>query len=741
MLKRFIGDSRRWVNCRQPCLLEPLQQLVEGDSYDWRSTGDDPAFKLKPSSGPMPRGWYMLELRVRASLSRFNGKLYFSYGDGFDESLSYKLPLVSGKLIKKVVYFPRIATSLRFDPCEEAAEFSVEQFQLCKLSAGKARSLMIDKVSRTHPDFKLEAGSLKPEALLAAYSECFCSAPLTGTYEQWIGRIEQPLFGDHGALRVSAGQFERQPLISVLMPVYNPPELFLRAALDSVLAQAYSHWELCIADDCSTEPYVRRVLEEYQARDSRIKVVFREKNGHISQASNSALALATGEYTALFDHDDCLAPHALYCVTEAINQNPDAQLFYSDEDFIDEDGHRQSPHFKSQWNPELLYSHNYITHLAIIQTALLKQVDGFREGYEGAQDYDLMLRLTQQLKPDQIHHIPHVLYHWRAFEGSTASSADAKGYATEAGLRALQDAVRDQPGVEVVHDKIANFYRVKYPLPEQPPLVSVIIPTRNGLDVIKPCIESILSKTRYQNYEILIVDNQSDDPETLAWLDAMSKKPEIRLLHFNQPFNYSAINNFAAEQAQGEFLALVNNDVEVITPDWLNELVSLAIKDEIGCVGAKLYYPDGDIQHAGVILGLGGYAAHAHRGLPGDHPGYFNRANARQNLSAVTGACLVVRKSVYQQAGGLEEAFTVAYNDVDFCLKVQAAGYRNVFTPYAELYHFESKTRGFDDTPEKQARFEREKQLLAQRWQALLDNDPYYSPNLTRSREDFSVLS
>ena len=740
MLKRFIGNTRRWINFRQSFNVHPLQQMVPGNDFEWRSLGEDPAFKLKSVSGPAPRGWYVLEVKVRSKLSRFQGKLYYRSGKGFDESLSYGIPLVSGKLIKKVVHFPDAATSLRFDPCEEPTEFSVEHFRLCKLSAGKARQLMVRKVNRVHPEHKLGAGSLKFEALVGAYSECFDQQPLTGRYDQWIERYEQPLFGDLDVLRNEAAGFNYSPLISVLMPVYNPPERFLREALDSVLNQVYSHWELCIADDCSTEPYVRVVLEEYQRKNSRIKVIYRDRNGHISHASNSALELVTGDFVALFDHDDCLAPHALFCVANTINESPSAQLIYSDEDFIDEDGHRMSPHFKSQWNPDLLYSHNYITHLAVVRSDLMQDVGGFRVGYEGAQDYDLMLRLTSKILSEHIHHIPHVLYHWRAFEGSTAASADAKGYATDAGLEALQDVFGQQPDIEVAHDRLANFYRVKYPLPEQHPLVSIIIPTRNGLDVLKPCVESILNKTTYQNYEILIIDNQSDDPAALQWLADISQQSKVRLLSYDHPFNYSAVNNFAADCANGEILALVNNDVEVITPEWLDELVSLAIRENTGCVGAKLYYPDGDVQHAGVILGLGGYAAHSHRGLSGDHPGYFNRANARQNLSAVTGACLVVRKSIYHQVGGLEEAFTVAYNDVDFCLKVQTAGYRNIYTPYAELYHYESKTRGFDDTPEKQARFQKEKDLLAQRWQLLLDNDPYYSPNLTKASEDFSIL-
>ena len=739
MLKKLIGGIHRWQHHKQPLSYTPIQQLEAGESFCWQATGDDPGFNVKPAKGPMPRGWYMVEVKVRSTLSRLFAKLYYDFGNGFSEELSCKLPIASGRLIKKVVFFSRIPSALRFDPCEEQGEFTIETLRLCKLTSSKAKRLMMKKVGQWHPEVKLEAGSLKLEALQRAYSECFEYLPLSGSYQQWIERTEKPLFGDLSRLSELSGELGSTPLISVVMPVYNVPERFLREAIESVRKQVYSNWELCIADDCSTEPHIQSVLREYAELDSRIKVVFREENGHISHASNSALELATGQYIALLDHDDMLAPHALFAVVDVLNKQPELEFIYSDEDFIDEEGHRLRPHFKSQWNPELLNAHNYITHLAVAKRDLVNRVGNFRPGFEGAQDYDLFLRITHELPADKIGHIPHVLYHWRAIEGSTAASADAKNYATIAGLKALSEVHSGQRDTAVKHGSLENFYRVTYPVPEKAPLVSLMIPTRNGLDIIKPCVDSILDKTHYSNYEILIIDNQSDDPETLKWFSEVSQKRNVRVLSYDHPFNYSLINNFAASQANGEILALVNNDVEVISPDWLDEMVSLAVRDETGCVGAKLYYPDGDIQHAGVILGLGGYAAHAHRGLPGDHPGYFNRANVRQNLSAVTGACLVVRKDIFHEVGGLESAFTVAYNDVDFCLKVQAAGYSNVYTPYAELYHHESKTRGFDDTPEKQARFEQEKRLLAGRWGSLLENDPFYNPNLTRSNEHFSI--
>ena len=732
MPKNLISNIQRWRYYHQSLLYTPLQQLQAAEHYEWQAITDDPAFAVQPAVGPMPRGWYMLEVKVRANRAQCYSKLYVNYGSGYHEINCYGLALKSGKLSKRVIFFPAIPKSLRFDPCEQVAALTIQHLSLHKLTARKATQLMEKKLAAKKVPYQTSG-----LPLLEQYNLLFDAQVATPSYQQWIDLIETPLFGDIEKQYKAITTFQYQPLISVVMPVFNTPERFLQEAIESVLNQSYPHWELCIADDCSTALYIKPLLEAYAAADARIKVVFREHNGHIAAASNSAISLATGDYIALLDHDDKLSPHALYCIVEALNQSPTTELLYSDEDFIDEDGHRLRPHFKSQWNPMLLHSHNYITHLLVVKRQQLQAIDGFRVGFEGAQDYDLLLRLSHIIEPENIKHIPHILYHWRACEGSTAASASAKNYATDAGLQALKEKVTASAMVN--HDILANFYRVDYPLPVALPLVTILVPTRNALEVVKPCIESILKKTTYPNYEILLIDNQSDDPEALAWFATIEKNPKVRLLHYANPFNYSAINNYAAQHAKGSVLALLNNDIEVITDSWLEEMVSLAVQPNNGCVGAKLYYPDGDIQHAGVILGLGGYAAHSHRGMHGNHAGYFNRANTRQNISAVTGACLMVEKTIFDRVGGLDERYTVAYNDVDFCLKVLSAGYLNVFTPYAELMHHESKTRGFDDTSEKQARFNKEKALLASRWQILLDNDPYYNPNLTREREDFSI--
>jgi GT2 family glycosyltransferase len=530
------------------------------------------------------------------------------------------------------------------------------------------------------------------------------------------------------------------PLISIVMPVYNPNLVWLQAAIESVQNQVYPHWQLCIADDKSTNPKVREELLRYQTLDKRIKIIFRETNGHISAASNSALELATGEWIALMDQDDVLTPEALYYVFEALQQNPAAGLIYSDEDKIDETGKRFSPYFKSDWNPDLFLSHNMICHLGVYKAGLVKAVGGFRVGTEGSQDYDLALRCIETLTPDQIVHIPRVLYHWRSHADSTAQSGSNKGYALRVGQQVLNEHFQ-RMGINATSELLDfGMYRTRYKLPDPRPLVSLIIPTRNGLKLLRQCIESIVSKTEYTNYEIVIVDNNSDEEDTLKYLDKISREERIQVIRDTRPFNYSALNNSAAKAIKGEYLGLINNDIEVISGDWLSEMVGLASQHGVGAVGARLWYPDNTLQHGGVILGISGVAGHSHKGLPRNAPGYFGRAQLIHTLSAVTAACLIIRKDIFWEVGGLdEENLKVAFNDVDFCIRVREAGYRNVWTPYAELYHHESASRGLEDTPEKKRRFYSEAKFVQQRWGKILLEDPAYSPNLTLDREDFSL--
>jgi GT2 family glycosyltransferase len=468
--------------------------------------------------------------------------------------------------------------------------------------------------------------------------------------------------------------------------------------------------------------------------------VFRGTNGHISAASNSALEVCKGEYIALLDHDDLLAEQALFWVADAILRRPDLKLIYSDEDKVDINGKRSDPYFKCDWNTDLFYSHNLVTHLGVYQTNLVRAIGGFRIGYEGAQDYDLALRCIEHIHPHEIRHIPRVLYHWRMHRDSTAAGAAAKPYALSAGKRAINDHFqRRQVAAAVESLEQLGMYRVRYDLPRLVPMVSLIILVRNGLEITRRCIISILEKTTYRDYEILIVDNGSDDPKVLEYLESVQRDHRLRVIRDDRPFNFSALNNAAVEQTRGDMVALINNDIEVISSDWLTEMVSHAARPEIGAVGARLLFPNDTVQHAGVILGIRGIAGHAHKNLSRQTGGYFNRAVLIQSLSAVTAACLVIRKEVYLKVGGFNEDLKAAYNDVDFCLRVAEAGYTNIYTPYAELYHYESATRGSDDTMQKRLAFEMDGQYMKNRWGDLLLNDPAYSPNLTLEWEDFGL--
>lgn len=744
--------------------LEPVNSVQRHDEagYCWRSEGEDPWFVLQDISQKLRPGWYMIELRICSDAAHGNAKLYFDYGEGYSEWASVALPFRNGKESKRLCYLPSVPKQVRFDPLEGAARFSVERLHFSPVLPMFAYHRMLRRLRNHYEQYKgeplwqiwrdLQAQEktrkvAAKELLLQRYNHTFRvdsgQAGIGDGYEEWIARNEMPEFSGLDALTALPESFSLKPTVSVVMPAYNTAEAFLRQAIESVLAQSYPHWELCIADDASTEPHVRAVLEEYMRRDPRIKVVFREENGHISAASNSALALASGEYVALLDHDDELVRHALHLVVEAINQNPSAQILYSDEDKIDEQGKRADPHFKPDWNPDLFFSQNYVSHLGVYRRELLQCAGGFRTGVEGSQDQDLLLRCLPHVHPAGIVHIPKVLYHWRIVQGSTALACGEKSYTTEAGIKVLQDffSAQGRQDVTVENGLVPNTYRVRYPVPQPEPLVSLLIPTRDKLELLEPCIRSILDKTTYRNYEIVILDNESAEAATLEFFKHIQAvDSRVKVLPYHQPFNYSALNNYGVQQARGELIGLVNNDIEVISPEWLSEMVSHALRPEIGCVGAKLYYEDETIQHAGVIVGLGGVAGHSHKYFPRQSSGYFHRLKIVQNLSAVTAACLLVRKSVYEQVGGLEEdGLRIAFNDVDFCLKVREAGYRNLWTPYAELFHYESKSRGAEDTREKIERFNKEIEFVKTKWGELLRRDPCYSPNLTLAREDFSL--
>ncbi|HKQ06591.1 MAG TPA: glycosyltransferase family 2 protein [Blastocatellia bacterium] len=545
------------------------------------------------------------------------------------------------------------------------------------------------------------------------------------SYEMWAKRCEQFRYNREKA-RQRISRFHYKPTVSIVMPVYNTPREYLTKAIDSVVGQYYPHWELCLCDDGSTARQVSEVLEAYSASDNRIKVAFAETNQGIAAASNRALGLATGEFIGLLDHDDELTPDALFEIVATL-QEVDADLIYSDEDKIDTAGHRSEPFFKPAWSPDLLLSCNYISHFGVYRREIVERIGDFRAGLDGSQDYDLALRFTEATK--RIAHIPKILYHWRKIPTSAAESAEAKPYAYEAAKMALANAL-DRRNIEgeVEGGPSRGYYRVRRRINDERK-VSIIIPTRDRLNLLRRCIHSIESNTAYRNYEIIIIDNDSRQPATMKYL---SQSP-YRVITDPGPFNFSRLNNRAARDASGDYLLLLNNDTEVISSEWLSAMVEHIERPEVGAVGAKLLYPKGRIQHAGDILGIGGLAGHAQQFVEGfTGHGYYNFPNIIRNYSAVTAACLMIRRELFDEIEGLNEELPVAFNDVDLCLRLRQLGYLIVYTPYALLYHHESASRGNDVNSA-------ESSYMRAHWHHELLDDPYYNPNLNMAKADFET--
>ncbi len=608
---------------------------------------------------------------------------------------------------------------------------SIESLVLIGVRSLAEPRIRVRRISRFEAALRSLPWARWARLLRPAYLRAELNIPVVDAYGAWLQNQGALTSSDRKSIEAWVKKIDSPLVFSILLPVFNSPEAWLRRAIESVVNQIYPYWELCIADDASTSDVVR-VLEEYSRKDSRIKVVRRTQNGHISEASNSALGLATGTFCVLLDHDDELASHALAVVAQEITLKPDLDLIYSDEDKIDIFGRRFDPHFKAGWNPELLTAQNYISHLGVYRTSLLRKIGGFRKGFEGSQDYDLVLRFSEQTSPERIRHVPEVLYHWRAIPGSVALSENQKSYAHERARNAIREyysrrgeSVHVEPGYGFTH-------RVRFQLPSPAPLVSVLIPTRDRKDLLQGVVRGLRETTQYPNWELIILDNQSTDPSTLAYFRELKSDPRIRILRHEAEFNFSALINLGARAAQGQFLALLNNDLEMVSSEWLDEMVSLAARRGVGCVGAKLLYPDGRIQHAGVTLGIGGVADHRYRFAPGDSNVSHCRLQVPSVVSAVTAACLVVRKAIFFEVGGFNEKdLAIAYNDVDFGLRVREAGYRNLWTPHAVLVHLESANRGSDESGVNRLRLERESKWMRTRWEGVLERDPYYSSLLT----------
>ena len=558
-------------------------------------------------------------------------------------------------------------------------------------------------------------------------------------YSKWLPRH---LPGKAELERQSRERFPWMPMFSVVVPLYKTPEKYLRQLVESIQQQTYENWELCLSDGSGADSPVRELLCQLAEQDPRIRVISNGRQLQIAENTNAALEEAKGEFVVFADHDDELTPNALYEFARLLNQNRNLEMIYSDEDKMSMDGHKFfQPHFKPDYNVDLLCTVNYICHLLTVKRSLIEQTGMLRSEYDGAQDYDFILRCAEQAGREKIGHVPKILYHWRSHEDSTAENPESKLYAFDAGQRAVQ-AHYDRIGVkaEVFKGEYLGLYRTRF-LRDSDPLISIIIPNKDHIEDLQRCIGAIDEKSTYRNYEYIIVENNSEQEETFAYYKKLeAENPRVKVVYWDGNFNFSAINNFGIRHAKGEYLLLLNNDTEIINPDCLEELLGYCTREDVGAVRARLYYEDDTIQHAGVVIGFGGIAGHCFVQQKRGVTGYCHRIICAQDYSAVTAACMMVKRSAYEAAGGLSEELEVAFNDIDFCLKLGRAGYLVVYNPYAELYHYESKSRGLEDTPEKVARFNREIKTFEERWPEILrDGDPYYNPNLTLDSQDFSL--
>jgi O-antigen biosynthesis protein len=559
------------------------------------------------------------------------------------------------------------------------------------------------------------------------------------SYENWI--LQNDVLGDDDRRLIGThiASFWSKPRFSILMPIRGASGRFLQEAIDSIRGQLYEQWELCVVGDASSSPEVRRALHRYAESDDRIRVHYRDVNGGISTSITTALEMATGEWVVLMGHDDTLAQHALYLVAEAINRDPRLAIIYSDVDHIDEEGRRSNPYFKPDWDYDLFLGQNLINRLGAYRTDLARRVGGFREGLEGSQDWDFAFRVIDANPGAIVHHIPFVLYHWRQTSG-TLSNTLVTG-ATDTAQRAVNDHLtRSGEAAVAVSFPQSSYLRIRRTLPTQSPLVSVVIPTKDRCDLLRTCVDGLVNRTNYKPLEIVIVDNGSSTADALEFLGELRIRPNFVIVEDSGSFNFSRLVNRGVAASSGDICVLLNNDIDIINDDWLVELTSHALRPEVGAVGAKLYYADGRLQHGGVILGIAGGAGHQHRYCGRESHGYFGRLKLTHNLSCVTAACLATRRSVYNEVGGFEEKhLTVAYNDVDFCIRIREAGYKIIWTPHAELYHYECVSRGFDTTPEKMTRAAAELKYMRTKWSRILDNDPFHNPNLSLDSESVEL--
>lgn len=693
--------------------------------------------------GEYPGGWVLL----RGSLTRRNGsccaRLYYDLGAGFTEDQFFEIP-VSGKgAISELIWLPAGVKHMRWSPIGAAGNFEAS---FSRIGALKRCWIMMRRVVSAlllHSGRKRRLAKLNFLRMLIDLPGSYrvagklCAHAFIPHYQNWIAAFDTPGIHGYRQLERCIPGMTAQPKISLLLSVRTGSARCLSATVESVRAQIYPHWELRILAASGCGPAIREVLGDLVRNDARIGVRFLQAHRLDAVAED---AVRNSSYLGMLGEGDLLAQRALYCIAEEAAAHPDAALLYTDEDCIDDAGVRHAPNFKPDWNPQLLLSQNYLGGLCVFRADAAGAAGSFRSGLDAAGSYDLALRVSGAVNARQIRHIPQVLYHRRTPQGGAAPEWVDEA-SREAGRQALK-AYLAHNGIrgEVLGMPAAGGYRIRYPIPASMPLVSIIVPSRDGLDLLRRCIESIRTASSYPHHEILVIDNQSRDPAMLAYLDALAAGGDARVLRHDRPFNYAAINNFAVRHARGKVLCLLNDDIEVITPGWLEEMLGLLHQKDVGVVGAKLLYPDGTVQHGGDLVGVGGVANHAHAFLRRDEPGYQGRALLAQDMSAVTGACLMVWKSLYEKLEGLDERhLPVAFNDVDFCLRVREAGYRVVWTPHAELYHRGSASRGKDRSAERAQQAKCEAAYMRKRWKHALRNDPFYNPNLSRERPDFSL--
>lgn len=714
----------------------------------FEAIGQDPQIIVNLGT-PLQKSWYLADAIIVGDRIT-NPRIYIDYGQGVHEvnSVSLGFDLGNGRY-RAFFYATESCMRLRFDPSEEAGVIDRLELNIRRVRRHEILYHLLPGIAQVAA--RDPYGFLKR---LPAYSRRYFSRDLRHVagalgrqgsvgYERWLDRFDYKPERHRGAVLEAIEAFPSRPLISIVTPTYNTEAALLEKLIASVRGQLYTNWELCFADDASTLPSVREVLQRHAAADSRIKVVFRERNGHISAASNSALALATGEIVTLADHDDELHPLALYHIAKAANENLDWRIMYSDEDKIDRAGRRFAPYFKGDFNRDLFYCHNMMTHLIVYRPGDLRQVGGFREGFEGSQDYDLALRILELVEDEsrEIVHIPHALYHWRVIEGSIAMGGEQKSYAHERARKAINEHFARTGTRALSTEGVSGFmHRVVYPIDETV-LFSIVICTRDRADLLRTCIDSIIVRSSDENYEIVIVDNGSVERETFDYFELLlATQRNVTIVRDDGEFNYSRLNNFGVENAKGDYICLLNNDTEVIAPDWIQMMRMHLGRSEVGAVGGKLLYSDGTIQHAGVVMGLGGLAAHVYAREPADTTNNVGKAQLTQQVMAVTGACLATRRETWTALGGLDaEVFKVAYNDVDYCLKVWKAGMIVIYEPEVALYHHESLSRGSDEAPEKIERFRREQSSMKEKWGEWIYEDRFFNPNFDYGRTDFAL--